>query len=311
MNNAGVDLTKLKRYSLHERMSKVHTDDAARIVPAGGSIADLFASFPKTLKAKDLVTLIDAVVSAHRTKRGIILGMGAHVIKCGLSPLVNNLIARGVITHLVVNGACAVHDFELALAGNTSEDVGPALNDGTFGMAKETGTMINEAVKKAANGFGDAIGDMIMNGDFPHRDMSIFCTARNHGVPVSVTVAIGTDIVHQHPEADGAAIGRASLHDFRKFTDALPTLHDGGVFITFGSAVLIPEVFLKALTVARNIAGPITGFTTAVFDMNMQYRESVNIVSRPTAGSGKGYYFTGHHEIMLPLLHAGIMEKLG
>ncbi|MEK6793668.1 MAG: hypothetical protein AABZ39_02745 [Spirochaetota bacterium] len=302
-----MDLSKVRRYSIQKRPSKVHSEEAAHLPDPAKPLSAFFDTLPDTLKAKDMKALIHALRTAKKNGKGIILGMGAHVIKCGLNPIVIDLMERGFISHMVVNGACAVHDFELAYAGATSEDVGAALEDGTFGMAEETGKMVNGALVNAQDGFGSAIGKMLADGEFPHRDRSLFYNAYKRKIGVSVAVAIGTDIVHQHPEARGEDIGRASYADFLKLADAIPSLHGGGVFLTFGSAVIIPEVFLKALTIARNVKGPVTDFTTAVFDMNVHYRPSMNIVSRPTAKSGAGYYFVGHHEIMLPLLYAGLV----
>lgn len=301
-----MDLSKVRRYSIKKRASKVSADSAAKLPDPAKPMRTFFDSLPGVLKADDLKSLIHTMQTAKKKRRGMIFGMGAHVIKCGLNPIVIDLMDRGFITHMVVNGACAVHDFELAYAGETSEDVAAALEDGTFGMAEETGKMINGALVGASDGFGTAIGKMLADGDFPNRDRSLFYNAYKRNIGVSVAVAVGTDIVHQHPEARGEDIGRASYADFLKLADAIPSMHDGGTFVTFGSAVILPEVFLKALTIARNVKGPVTGFTTAVFDMNIHYRPLMNIVSRPTAKSGKGYYFVGHHEIMLPLLYAGL-----
>jgi len=240
--------------------------------------------------------------------------LGAHVIKCGLSPIVIDLINRGIIDCIALNGAGIIHDFEIAFQGKTSEDVERAIRDGSFGMAQETAGFINDAIKagiKSDLGVGKSMGKAIdQDNRLPYKNLSILHTAYKKGITVSVHVAIGTDIVHQHLSCNGAAVGQASLKDFHNFIAEVSKLGDGGVLINFGSAVILPEVFLKALTVARNLGYKVKNFTTANFDMIYHYRPEQNIVRRPTQDSGKGYYIIGHHEIMLPLLASAIIEEL-
>jgi hypothetical protein len=239
--------------------------------------------------------------------------MGAHVVKCGLSPLVIELIEQGVLTSVATNGAGIIHDFEIAYAGQTSEDVAESIRDGRFGMAKETADFLNAAIKEGVQegrGMGESVGSKIAHDRLMYRDMSIAHACWKKRVPLTVHVAIGTDIIHQHPSFSGADTGEASARDFKKFCVEVSRLNNGGVVLSFGSAVIMPEVFLKALSIARNLAGPVKNFTTANFDMQFQYRPQQNIVSRPVSGGGRGFYIVGHHEIMLPLLTQAILESL-
>jgi hypothetical protein len=256
--------------------------------------------------------LVDAIVTAYKKKRMVILMMGAHVIKCGLSPLVVDLMKKGIVKAVALNGAGIIHDTEIAMIGRTSEDVGEGIVDGTFGMAKETANFINEAINAGfakGLGIGESVGGRICAAKLPHRDLSILACGNAIKVPVTAHVAIGTDIIHQHPSANGEAIGEGSLLDFKNFIYSVARL-EGGVAINFGSAVILPEVFLKALTVARNLGYKAKVFTTANFDMISQYRPHQNILSRPTSTGGKGYNLIGHHEIMMPLLYRSIIEKI-
>lgn len=308
-----VDLSKLKTYSIKKRKSKVDRDLFARPLKPKASFRSFFDSLPNILKAKDLREIVDAIVSAKKNHKPVIFLMGAHVIKCGLSPLVIELIEHGVITAVAMNGAGAIHDFEIAYCGQTSEDVTCALKDGSFGMSRETAEFINFAVSEGIYedlGFGQAVGAKIGRDNLKNKDLSIAFTCLKKGIPLTVHVAMGTDIVHQHPSANGAHIGEASLKDFRTLSAVVAKLHHGGVVVNMGSAVILPEVFLKALSVARNIKGPVTHFTTVNFDMNVQYRPMQNIVCRPTDGAGRGFNVVGHHEIMLPLLAQAVMERL-
>jgi hypothetical protein len=264
------------------------------------------------LAAEDLRALAAAIVAARRRKREVLLGIGAHVVKCGLSPWVVALMEEGLLTGVAMNGAGAVHDFELAFAGATSEDVGPALEEGTFGMARETADFLNGAAADAAlegRGFGESLGAAILEEKLPHAALSICAAGARLGIPVTVHVAIGTDIVHMHPSASGAAIGESSLRDFHRFADRVRRL-ERGVYLNAGSAVILPEVFLKALALARNRRkGLPRRFTTANLDFIPAYRPLTNVVRRPTTRGGTGLQIIGHHELLLPLLFTAVREE--
>lgn len=297
-----IDLSGLKTYSVKARYSKVATMDFAKAGKVDTS--NFLACLPDILCAADLKALIASCKKAKAMGKPIIIGLGGHVIKCGLAPLIIELMEAGYVGALVTNGSVAIHDYELAHFGQTSEDVAKALADGSFGMAEETSRGINEAIKKGYQhqlGLGEALGKEI-GEKAENAGLSLLASAYRLGIPLCVQVAIGTDIIHQSPHADGAAIGDCSMRDFRIFCQQVSRLDEGGVFLNLGSAVIIPEVFLKALTVARNIYGSVKNFHTAVFDMNMHYRARVNVMQRPVETGGKGYYFIGHHEIMIPLL---------
>jgi hypothetical protein len=287
--------------------------DKAGAVRAGMTVAELLGSLPDQLGSRALIGVMEAVVSAHALGKPVILAMGAHVIKCGLQPVLKSLIDAGVVTAIAMNGAGPVHDYEISLIGETSEDVGAVLHEGQFGMAEETGRDINRALKRGVEkgmGYGESVGRFIIENNNPYRDLSLLATCVERCVPVTVHAALGTDIIHQHPEADGAVIGEASFTDFRLLISVVSDLGDGGVFINVGSAVILPEVFLKALSVAQNLGNRVDRFTTANFDMQQHYRPLQNVVKRPTSGQGRGYTITGHHEIMLPLLAAGILDRM-
>jgi hypothetical protein len=308
-----IDLSKVKTLSIRNRKNKVEAGLAGRPVAAGGSFRSFWESLPRVLAAKELDALADAIVGAVRINKPVLFMMGAHVIKVGLAPVVVDWMEKGVLAGIALNGAGAVHDIEMAYFGATSEDVAEALKDGSFGMVRETSDLINGTVKRGVGeglGFGEALGKRVLHDKPPFRDCSILGQAYRLGVPVTVHAALGTDIVHQHPSADGAALGEASMRDFRIFSSLVSTLHGGGVVLLFGSSVILPEVFLKALTVARNVRGRVEKFTTANFDMIRHYRPMVNVVERPTRGGGKGIQITGHHELMLPLLAAAVNEKM-
>jgi hypothetical protein len=303
---------KVKRYSLKDRKSKVELSLQGVPHAAGGLFSAFIAGLPKTLAADDLRTAARNIVGARRADRPVILGMGAHPIKVGLSPIIIDLMERGIITALCTNGASAVHDFEMALAGFTSEDVACSLDDGSFGMAKETGVMLNGAISEGVQrglGLGRAVGEFIHNDrKFRHKAVSIFAAAYRLGLPLTVHVAIGTDIIHMHPEADGAAIGEGSLRDFKILTGQVAGL-EGGVFINLGSAVIIPEVFLKAINLARNTGSTVDKFTALNMDFIRHYRAHENVLRRPTKKGGTALGIVGHHEIMLPLLAAAVIES--
>jgi len=307
-----IDLTSQKKYSLSERESKVDKSLFYRTGRAN-ELSSFISRLPDILQAKGLKELLDKCYIAHKEAKPIIVALGGHIIKCGLSPLLNELNDQKIISCLAGNGAVTIHDFELALSGQTSEDVSSAIEDGSFGMAQETGELINKAITNAAIeklGFGEGLGSFLEQYKPPNVSLSILANAYNNKIPFTVHVALGTDIVHQHKEADGAAIGECSLRDFRIFCEQVKGLDNGGVFLNLGSAVIMPEVFLKAVTVVRNLGYPLNNFTTAVFDMNLHYRPRINVVERPTSQGGKGYYFVGHHEIMIPLFFAALQEMI-
>jgi len=307
-----VSLRGIKTYSIKKRKSKVGINNLAALPQAGGTVADFLRSLPDALAAHDLKSVISAVIRAHKNKKTVAAGIGAHVIKTGLSPIFVDLMERGVLNAVSMNGAGIIHDFELSFAGATSEDVDMGIGSGRFGMAEETGAFLNKAIKKGANrgmGIGESVGRMIEESDFPFKNLSILGAGARCGIPVTVHVAIGTDIIHIHPRMDGSSTGRATQKDFEKFASVVSTL-EGGVFLNIGSAVIIPEVFLKALTLARNLGYKVRNLTTVNMDFIQRYRPSANVVRRPTLGGGKGFQLTGHHEIMVPLLYAGIIEGL-
>ncbi len=306
------DLKGLKTYSLYGRHSKVTTDHFGKPVKENSSLRTFMDSLPDQLLGHDFPELVRRLARAHRAGKPIIVGMGAHVIKVGLNPLLIDLMQRSIITGLAMNGACIIHDAEIAMAGSTSEEVGDVLGDGAFGAAKETGEVLNAAISKGARekiGMGQAVGEYLLSQKFPHNDKSLLATAAELEIPVTVHVAMGTDIIHIHPSASGADIGETSHHDFRLFCSEIAGLQ-GGAYLNVGSAVLLPEVFLKALTLARNLGNKVDDFTTANFDFMKQYRPLTNVVNRPTAGGGKGYHITGHHELMIPLLAASLLDEL-
>ncbi len=304
-----IDPSHIKTYSIKGRASKVRLDDFAKPHQKGGSYRDFFSSLPDILASKDLKDVAASVAQARANKRPVMLGMGAHSIKVGLSPVIIDLMERGIITSLSLNGAGIIHDFELAFIGQTSEDVDREILSGAFGMAEETGSMLNQAIGSAAGneGIGAAVGRLIQSGDFPHKDKSLLAAGARLSIPVTVHVAIGTDIIHMHPSFDGAATGAAAHRDFLTFCSLVSDL-EGGVYINLGSAVLLPEIFLKAVTLCRNLGNPLQHFTTVNMDFVQHYRPNTNVVRRPTRGGGKGYAITGHHEIMFPLLAAAVIE---
>jgi hypothetical protein len=303
-----LNLSKLKTYSIAERGSKV---DASLFAKAGRVDTVPFLDvLPDILSAKDLKELITAIKLAKAKGRAIIIGMGGHVIKCGLAPLIIELMKAGYVSAIAVNGSVMIHDYEIAFFGQTSEDVSRALADGSFGMAFETVNGLNKCITEGSKqdlGMGEAVGKAILLRA-PHAELSVLAKAYEFEIPVTVHVAIGTDIIHQAPCADGKAIGDCSLRDFRIFCAQVARLDEGGVYLNLGSAVILPEVFLKALTVARNITGRVKNFRTAVFDMNQHYRARVNVMQRPVETGGKGYYFIGQHEILIPLLIKSILS---
>ncbi len=308
------DLSGVRTISITRRKSKVTPSDFA--VPFDrkkDSFATFVDSLPSILVANYLRALVADILKSRKRNKPVIVMIGAHVIKVGLSPLLVDLLKRDIITAVAMNSAAAIHDVETAMWGQTSEDVAANMVDGSFGMARETGELINgtltEAFRESDLGYGEALGKKLLDLDAPNAGVSILATCSGLGVPVTVHAAIGTDIIHQQPSMDGSATGETSFRDFRTFCNVCRGLTGGGVVLNIGSAVIMPEVVLKALTVARNLGAKARGFTTAVFDMNVHYRPAVNVQLRPTQDGGKGYYFTGHHEIMIPLLAAMIRTQ--
>lgn len=295
------------------RYSKVKKDDFARPPAAGSSFSEFYRYLPNILKAKEIRAIVNAVVSARRRKKAVIFMAGAHVIKCGLNPVLIELIKKRVITCICLNGAGIIHDFEIALQGRTSEDVAENLKRGKFGMGRETADFINQAVSCGVRdglGLGEAVAKKISAAKLPHKNLSLLYQADKYKIPVCVFSAIGTDIIHQHPSFDAAFTGEGSLRDFHLLVENIFGLNNGGVVLNFGSAVILPEVFLKALNLARNLGKKVQDFTTVNFDMLYQYRPMQNVVLRPVMPKGNGYYIIGHHEIMLPFLAQAIIENI-
>jgi len=303
----------LKTVPIDERGGKVQIEHFGGLYTKGDGVEGLLNSLPKILAADAFRGVVDAVRRAKAQKRAILWGMGGHVVKCGLADVLLDLMRRGWVTGFVMNGAASIHDFEIAIAGQTSEDVEAVLPDGRFGAAEETGREMNTAINEGARdglGMGEALGrrlEKIARPEFaPH---SIVASAYRAGVPVTVHVAVGTDTPHTHPAANGPAIGATTHHDFRLLCSLVRALNDGGVYLNVGSAVVLPEVFLKAVSVVRNLGYPLANFTTANFDFLQHYRPKLNVVERPHAKSGgRGFAVTGHHELMIPLLAAALIE---
>jgi len=308
-----INLEKIKTVSIHERKSKVQTGDFAKIFQPGKNFSDFIESLPDILVAKDFKDFSIAFADAIKAGKTISLMMGAHLIKVGLGPLIVDMIKRKMISSISMNGAGVIHDSELALWGVTSEDVAVNLQNGSFGMSKETAEFINSTLKENLStdlGYGESVGKKIFYSDAPFKDFSILSNAFENSIPVTIHAGIGTDIIYQHPNMDGGAAGELSYRDFKILCEVLKNIGNGGIVLNIGSAVILPEVFLKALTVVRNLGYDAFNFTTATFDMFQQYRSRVNVVERPTASNGKGYYFIGHHEIMIPLLLASVHNLL-
>ena len=309
------DLRRLTTVPIRGRQNKVDPSLLATPPSDDRSFAAFLQSLPDVLAARDLRAVIGGIADAARASRGVVLLVGGHVIKVGLGPLLRRLLERGIVTHLALNGAAAIHDFELAAFGGTSEDVESGLADGTFGMAEETGAEMNAAIAAAARadqGMGEGLARALAaRPELPGGEASLLLAAHAGDVPITVHAAIGAEIIHQHPSADGAALGATSHRDFRRLAGSLPALDGGGAVLNLGSAVILPEVFLKALTIVRNLeGGRPTHFLAADFDMQRHYRPRVNVVQRPTRTGGAGYMLTGHHELLLPLLVWGVLEEL-
>ncbi|MEK6561042.1 MAG: hypothetical protein AABZ07_04835, partial [Nitrospirota bacterium] len=287
--------------------------DFAKPFLTGSTFSDFLNSLPDILAAKDIKEIASLIANARKTNNVVVAALGAHVIKVGLSPVIIDLMERGIIHAVALNGACIVHDFEIAFAGKTSEDVDAELSKGTFGMAEETGKYLNNAIKKGVKkgwGIGKSVGEMIENSNYPYKKLSILAAGARLGIPVTVHVGVGTDIIHLHTQMDGKATGEGSYRDFKLFAGVVSKL-DEGVYLNIGSAVILPEVFLKAITLVRNLGYAVQNITTVNMDFIQHYRPLTNVVRRPTRdGTGKGYTLTGHHEIMVPLLSAAISEEL-
>ena len=308
-----IDPTRIVTYPLEQRKSKVAAGVLGVPWRVEGKMRDFLGSLPHTLAAADLREIVQRIATAVRAQRPVVLGMGAHPLKVGLSPLIIDLLERGVLSAVAMNGAGIIHDFELAYHGQTSEDVAEALKDGSFGMARETGEFLNAAIHTGVTqtgvGIGQAVGDRIRTAGFPYVHLSVLAACARLEVPACVHVAIGTDIIHMSPHVNGAAIGEGSLRDFHLLTAVVAQL-EGGVFINLGSAVIIPEVFLKAIALARNLGHIVNAFTTVDIDFTRHYRPAMNVVVRPTQQGGRGFHLTGHHEILFPLLCAAVIEEL-
>src|SRR6266403_1760881 len=313
-----ITLGTVRTYPLASRKSKVSVRDFAKVPGANSSLAKFLDSLPNILSAEDLRHLLGAIHNARRQRKAILWGIGGHVIKVGLGPVLIDLMKRGFVSGIAMNGAALIHDFEIALAGNTSEDIEAGIGEGQFGMAEETGKYLNEIAKLSHRiriGYGEAAGQFLTSGilEVKHADSSVLVAAYKHRIPVTIHLAIGTDIPHMHPAANGAALGDATHHDFRLFCALVQQMHPGGVYLNWGSAVVLPEVFLKAVSVVRSLGVPLRPITTANFDFIQHYRPLQNVVKRPTAAAqdrsgpaSHGYAITGHHELLLPLVAAAL-----
>jgi hypothetical protein len=309
-NDSSLDWQALRFEPLGARPSKVRLEHQGRLSRAGSSFSAWLDGLPDQLGARDLRRLRDAIAAAHRGRRPIVAALGGHVVKTGCAPYLVDWIRSRVLTGLALNGSAAIHDLELAIAGHTSEDVGPRLADGSFGFARETSDLFAAACRRAHQagcGLGAALGEIVEQHGGPGLETSLLATARRAGVPLTVHVAVGTDIVHMTPALDGAELGRATLDDFRLLCGAVARMA-GGVWLNLGSAVVLPEVFLKAVSIARNLGHSLDGLTTANLDFQQQYRGRLNVLQRP---GGEGIALTGQHEILIPLLHAAVGEAIG
>lgn len=308
------DFAGVKTYAIKTRKNKVNVDDhfAAPVEP-GMSVRQFVDTLPRLLGANQMRNVAEAVITAREKNKPVVMAIGGHVIKCGLQPVLKQLVDADILTAVAMNGSAAIHDFEVSLVGATSEEVGAVLHTGDFGFSDETGAGMNRALKETFDsdiGFGEAIGRRIVTARHPYARYSLLASCAENGLPATVHVAIGTDIIHQHPEADGAVIGEMSFRDFRLLTSVVADMGDGGVWLNVGSAVIMPEVFLKALSIAQNLGYRVDDFTTVNFDMIQHYRPLQNVVKRPTSSRGRGYAVTGHHEINIPLLAAMILDRL-
>ncbi len=312
MGDALLDYSLMKTYSIKDRPSKVDVRDFSTPWIKGGRFSDFLSTLPSILAGNDLRAVIDAVSLAAKTQKQICFALGGHVVKTGMNPILIDLMKKNILTMISMNGSGIIHDLETAMVGRTSEDVAKTLGDGSFGMARETSAFLNQAIQNAKQksaGLGKAVGDLILKENLNFKHLSLTATAAGLDIPATVHVALGTDIIHMHPDFDGAACGAASHYDFKLFASRIARL-EKGVFINAGSAVILPEVFLKAVTLVRNLGHTLDDFTTVNLDFIRHYRPMTNVVNRPTLGKGKGFSLVGHHEILIPLIAAGVIESL-
>lgn len=303
----------MRTQPIREKNTKVDLTKFSSVYQEGSGISGLIEGLPKILAGQDFCKVVDAIIQAKKDNRGIIWGLGGHVVKCGLNPVLIDLMHRGFVSALVFNGATAIHDFEIAMVGSTSEDVEKGLPTGDFGTSKETSHWMNDSINEGVSngkGIGEALGESIIKDEqrFPHAEFSLLASAIQKDIPVTVHIAIGTDTIHNHPSADGSALGKGSLQDFRLLASIICKLHNGGVYLNCGSAVILPEIFLKVVSLVRNLGHPLENFTTVNLDFLQHYRPTQNVIKRPTLGSGQGISLTGHHELMIPLLAATLVE---
>jgi len=307
-----IDISKIKTYSLKERKNKIGIDSFAKICSSKSTISDFVESLPQLLAADQFRELIKSIKESKKNKKPIIWGLGAHVIKTGLSPLIINLIEKGFVSAVAFNGAGPIHDAEISLIGESSEEVADGIKDGTFGMVEETGELINSAIVEGDSkgwGFGESIARKLIERNVPYKENSILVRCLQKSIPSTVHLTIGTDITNMHPNVDPAALGRTSYRDFLIFCSMISKLTNGGVYLNIGSAVTLPEVFLKAITISRNLGFKIGNFTVACLDFNRHYRSEQNVIERPSKVLGcKGMYLLGHHELMIPLLTASLLD---
>jgi len=307
-----LDFSQITTYSIKDRKSLVSKNDFASPWKKGGKLSDFITSLPSILAGNDLRSVIQAITMAVQNKKQVCFAMGGHVIKTGMNPVIIDLMQKKILTMISMNGSGIIHDLEVAMTGRTSEDVAASIGDGSFGMAKETSDLLNKAIEAADRqsiGLGRAVGEMILSENLPHSHLSLNAMGVRLGIPVTVHVAIGTDIIHMHPDFNAGACGKASHIDFKLFATQISSL-EKGVFINAGSAVIMPEIFLKAITLVRNIGHALDDFTTVNLDFIRHYRPMTNVVNRPTLGKGKGYAIVGHHEILIPLIAAGVIESI-
>lgn len=313
-----LDFDGISTYPLESRKSKVHAGMFGKPMDGSENVLGFISKLPHILAADNLRTLIRAILYARASSKPILWGLGGHVIKVGLGPTIIDLMQHGFVTGIAMNGSAAIHDFEVALGGATSEEVEEQIGEGRFGMARETSEYMNAAIEGAAAngiGMGEGLANFISSGpekgiSFDHRSMSILAEAHHRSIPVTIHVAVGTDIIHTHPTASGKALGQATYHDFRLFCSMAKELDGGGVYLNVGSAVVLPEVFLKAVSVVRNLGHHLEEFTTANLDFIQHYRPTQNVLKRPTQNSGQAVALTGHHEIMIPLIAAALKGSL-
>lgn len=307
-----IDLQDITTYSIKERKRLVQVENFVSPWKKGGSFATFLSSLPDILTGKEFRAIVEAVVAAVRANRPVVIAMGAHVIKCGFSPILIDLMERDIVSAVALNGAGIIHDFEFAFTGQTSEDVAETLSTGEFGMGRETAEFLNTAINQGMEeglGIGEAVGKALIDSEPEYLHYSLVAAGYRLGIPVTVHLSIGTDIIHTHPNADGAALGTGSYRDFKRFIGVISQLEDG-VYFNIGSAVILPEVFLKAVSTVRNLGYTLKRFTTVNMDFMRHYRPTQNVVVRPTADGGQGYTLIGHHEIMVPLLAAAVIEQL-